>query len=69
MNRFLQSCLQGQTLKQVAVWLPEDPFGHGQLYVAASRVQSPDTIKFFIGKKDGLPLFTTRNIVYHELLE
>ena len=38
---------QGQTLQAVAVWLQEPCFGHGQLYVAASRVGSPDPIKVF----------------------
>ena len=60
---------QGQTLEQVAVWLQEPCFGHGQLYVAASRVGSPDKIKFFVKSKDGHPNFTTRNVVYEELLQ
>ena len=33
---------QGQTFERVGVWLPADVFSHGQLYVALSRVGSPD---------------------------
>ena len=34
---------QGQTLQKVSVWLQEPCFGHGMLYVAASRVGNPDS--------------------------
>ena len=60
---------QGQSLKKVAVWLQESCFGHGQLYVAASRVGNPDDIKFYIKTIEGQPDFATRNIVYKELLQ
>ena len=60
---------QGQTLENVSVWLENPCFGHGQLYVAASRVGNGDNIKFYISNKEGYPKYTTRNIVYHELLE
>ena len=60
---------QGQTLNKVAVWLEEPCFGHGQLYVAASRVGSLDNIKFFVKSLDGQPDYTTRNVVYQELLQ
>lgn len=33
---------QGQTFRRVGVWLPAPVFSHGQLYVALSRVGSPD---------------------------
>ena len=33
---------QGQTFERVGVWLPAPVFSHGQLYVALSRVGSPD---------------------------
>ena len=60
---------QGQSLKKVAVWLENPCFGHGQLYVAILRVGCDDDIKLFIGKVEGYPKFTTRNVVYHELIE
>ena len=60
---------QGQTLNKVGVWLQEPCFGHGQLYVAASRVGNPDNIKFFVKRIDGSPDFTTNNIVYHEYFQ
>ena len=33
---------QGDTLKMVGIWLPQEVFGHGQLYVGPSRVGAPD---------------------------
>ena len=60
---------QGQTLDKVAGWLENPCFGHGQLYVAVSRVGGLDNIIIYIGKKEDLPKFTTRNVVYRELVE
>ena len=60
---------QGQTLSKVAVWLQEPCFGHGQFYVAASRVGNPDNIKFFLPKEKNQSNFTTHNVVYQELLQ
>ena len=42
---------QGQTLKQVGLYLKDDVFSHGQLYVALSRVTSYTGIKILIEKK------------------
>ena len=58
----------GQTLKQVGLWLRSEPFSHGQLYVAVSRVGKPESLKFAIksdgnGKPKELP-----NIVFKEIL-
>jgi hypothetical protein len=36
---------QGQTLEFAGIQLETQPFAHGQLYVAMSRVGSPDNIK------------------------
>jgi ATP-dependent DNA helicase PIF1 len=60
---------QGQTLKQVGVWLFEPVFTHGQLYVAASRVGDPRCILFAIKRHEGLPWNATRNVVYREVLD
>ena len=60
---------QGQTMQRVCIWLEEPCFGHGQLYVAASRVGDPDNIKFFVKSKEGTPDYSTQNIVYQELLD
>jgi ATP-dependent DNA helicase PIF1 len=61
---------QGQTLQRVAVYLPDNVFTHGQLYVAASRVTSPQSLEFFVENgtrcKDNHTY--TANIVYHQLL-
>ena len=58
---------QGQTLEKVSVWLKDPCFGHGQLYVAISRVGDPQNIMVFTGKKVGMLHRSTRNVVYEEL--
>ena len=42
---------QGQTIPYMGLYLPNPVFGHGQLYVALSRVQLKNNIKILI--KDG----------------
>jgi ATP-dependent DNA helicase PIF1 len=59
---------QGQTLKNVGVWLNDPCFAHGQLYVAMSRVGSPSDIMFAIRQRDGYPRNHTSNVVYKEVL-
>ena len=59
---------QGQTLRKVAVWLNNPCFGHGQLYVASSRVGDPKHIKYFLAQNTEIPQYSTRNVVYEELL-
>ena len=39
---------QGQTMQTVGVHLPDAVFGHGQLYVALSRVGSPQSITVLV---------------------
>ena len=43
-------------------------FTHGQLYVAVSRVGSPDRLKFAVKKNKDGALEDTPNIVFHEVL-
>lgn len=54
---------QSQTMEFVGIYLPENVFAHGQLYVAMSRVGGFDCIKVCLnGARQ------TRNIVYNEIL-
>ena len=55
---------QGQTLDFVGVYLPEDVFSHGQLYVALSRVRKSSCLAICMHNVDGY----TKNIVYNEIL-
>jgi hypothetical protein len=59
---------QGETLKRIGVWLPQPVFGHGQFYVAPSRVGRPDMCTFAIKAKAGQPHNITRNVVFQEVL-
>ena len=65
---------QGQTLDTTTIYLPDAVFEHGQLYVAVSRVKTPQNLKFFIkdAKEQGFDkekkIYWTKNIVHKELL-
>ena len=59
---------QGQTLQNVGVWLNDNCFAHGQLYVAMSRVGSPKDIKFAIRQFENYSGHFTSNVVYKEVL-
>ena len=57
---------QGQTLRRVAVYLREPVFGHGQLYVAASRVGRGRDLRFVLPPgSEG----RTKNVVITDVLE
>ena len=55
---------QGQTLDFVGIYLPDDVFTHGQLYVAFSRVRSASAVAVYVNNVDGF----TKNVVYKEVL-
>ena len=55
---------QGQTLDFVGVYLPEDVFTHGQLYVAFSHMRSSSSLAVYVDNENGY----TKNIVYKEVL-
>ena len=61
---------QGQTLRHVGIYLEQDFFSHGQLYVAMSRVQSINNLKIFKqseeSMKEGRKKMT--NVVFQEVL-
>ena len=59
---------QGQTLQNVGVWLHDTCFGHGQLYVAVSRVGSPKRVMFAIKRMTDFPEGATANVVFREIL-
>lgn len=58
---------QGQSLEKVALFLPNGVFTHGQLYVAVSRVTSPQGLKLFIIDEDGNNTNVTQNVVFKEV--
>ena len=59
---------QGQTLKYAGVWLRGDVFTHGQLYVACSRVSSPENLRFALMRDCTKPQLTAVNVVFKEVL-
>jgi len=61
---------QGQSFKYVGGYIPEDLFGHGQLYVFLSRVTDRSNIKLLItnGWCEVNDCFYVKNVVYNEAL-
>ena len=59
---------QGQTLKHAGIWLRGDVFSHGQLYVACSRVSTPDNLCFALMSDGSQPQLTAHNVVFKEVL-
>ena len=56
---------QGQTLDFVGVYLSQDIFSHGQLYVSLSRVWNSACLAVLTNNSDGF----TKNIVFTEVLQ
>ena len=59
---------QGQTLKFAGIWLRTQVFTHGQLYVACSRVSSPNNLRFALMCEQNKQQCSADNIVYQEVL-
>lgn len=65
---------QGQTFENIGILLRRPVFTHGQLYVAASRVKSFDSLRFYISESSDQGHLAkddrvfTKNIVYTEIL-
>ena len=65
---FFKQFFSGQTLKEVGLWLRTQPFTHGQLYVACSRVGKPGSLKFAMKKEGNDNIEKAKNIVFKEVL-
>ena len=59
---------QSQSLDFAGIYLWTPVFTHGQLYVAASRTGNGKTTVFAIRSKEVMEPFTTKNVVYKEIL-
>lgn len=60
---------QGQTVKNVGLYLPKPVFSHGQLYVVVSRVASPHGLRILCVDDEEAHAGDTKNIVYREIFD
>ncbi|XP_031132047.1 ATP-dependent DNA helicase PIF1-like [Ipomoea triloba] len=60
---------QGQSLSHVGLFLKKPVFSHGQLYVAVSRVTTPEGLKILICDSESTRKTSTANIVYKEVFQ
>ena len=60
---------QGQSLNQVALYLPRLVFTHGQLYVVMSRVTTPNGLRILDETSDMNGEDGVTNIVYKEIFK
>ena len=60
---------QGQSLNKVGIYLENEIFTHGQLYVALSRVTSPKGLYILINESINKYPNYIKNIVYKEILQ
>ena len=59
---------QGQSLNKIGIYLKDEIFTHGQLYVALSRVTTPAGLHILIHNPDCKYRNHVKNIVYKEIL-
>lgn len=60
--------IQGQSLNKVGLYLEDEIFCHGQLYVALSRVTSPKGLHILIHDSINKYPRHIKNIIYKEIL-
>lgn len=58
---------QGQSLDIVGLYLPGSVFSHGHIYVAISRVTSPQGLHILIVDDNGEPTKITSCVVFKEV--
>ena len=60
---------QGQSLEKIGLYIENEIFTHGQLYVAISRVKSPNGLFILIHKSMDKYPNHIKNIVYKEIVQ